>query len=86
MNKEQLQNIFKQSFSYETWQSVLIHLFGATELYKEPKSTTLDSDSNEKVQGYQLGALNTTDRYSIGLFIFKKILYFNIRLFIISFS
>ena len=69
MNKEQLQNIFKQSFSYETWQSVLINLFGATKLYKKP--TMLDSDSNEKVQGYQLGLLNTTDRYSIGLFCFE---------------
>lgn len=69
MNKEQLQNIFKQSFSYETWQSVLINLFGVTELRKEP--TTLDSDTNEKVWGYQLGKLDTTDHYTIGLFTFE---------------
>lgn len=71
MNKEQLQHIFKQSFFFETWQNLLINLFGATELYKEPKPTTLDSDTNEKVQGYQLGVLNTTDRYTIGLFAFE---------------
>ncbi len=69
MNKEQLQNIFKQSFSYETWQSVLINLFGVTALRKEP--TTLDSDTNEKVLGYQLGKLDTTDHYTIGLFTFE---------------
>src|SRR5574344_1803900 len=69
MSKEQLQNIFKQSFSYETWQSVLINLFGVTELRKEP--TTLDSDTNEKVWGYQLGKLDTTDHYTIGLFTFE---------------
>lgn len=71
MNKEQLQNIFRQSFSYKTWQGLLINLFGATELYKEPQPTTLDSDTNEKVQGYQLGVLNTIDHYSIGLFAFE---------------
>ena len=69
MNKEQLQDIFKQPFSPKTWLSVLINLFGATELNKKP--VTLDSDTNDKVQGYQLGVLNTTDRYSIGLFSFE---------------
>jgi hypothetical protein len=69
MNKEQLQDIFKQPFSPKTWQSVLINLFGATELNKKP--VTLVSDTNDKVQGYQLGVLNTTDKYSIGLFSFE---------------
>lgn len=69
MNKEQLQDIFRQPYNAKTWQELLINLFGASEIRQTP--STLTSDSNEKVEGFQLGSLTTTDRYEIGLFAFE---------------
>lgn len=69
MNREQLQDIFRQPYNAQTWQGLLINLFGASEIRRIP--STLTSDSNEKVEGFQLGTLTTTDRYEIGLFAFE---------------
>lgn len=69
MNKEQLQDIFRQPYNAQTWQELLINLFGASEIRQTP--STLTSDSNEKVEGFELGRLNTSDHYEIGLFAFE---------------
>lgn len=69
MNKEQLQGIFRQPYNAGMWQELLINLFGASEIRQTP--STLTSDTNEMVEGFQLGLLTTTDRYEIGLFAFE---------------
>lgn len=67
--KEQLQNILRQPYNVQTWQELLINLFGASEIRQKPSFLT--SDSNEKVDGFELGRLYTADRYEIGLFAFE---------------
>ena len=69
MIKEQLQKIFRQPYNAQTWQELLINLFGASEIRQDPSFLT--SDSNEKVEGFELGRLHTADRYEIGLFAFE---------------
>lgn len=69
MNREQLQDIFRQPYNAQMWQELLINLFGASEIRQTP--STLTSDSNEKVEGFELGRLYTGDRYEIGLFAFE---------------
>ncbi|MEG2687175.1 MAG: Eco57I restriction-modification methylase domain-containing protein, partial [Christensenellaceae bacterium] len=69
MNREQLQDIFRQPYNAKMWQELLINLFGASEIRQTP--STLTSDSNEKVEGFELGRLYTGDRYEIGLFAFE---------------
>lgn len=69
MTKQDLQNIFRQSYKLEVWQDVLIKLFGARDIRRIPAE--LESDNCDKIQGYQLGELNTSDNYSIGLFAFE---------------
>lgn len=69
MTREQLQNIFRQAYNPQTWQELLVTLFGATEVRQTPSQLT--SDTNEKVEGFELGRLYTSDRYEIGLFAFE---------------
>lgn len=69
MIREQLQNIFRQPYNAQSWQELLINLFGASEIRQTPSQ--LKSDSNEKVDGFQLGSIHTSDRYEIGLFAFE---------------
>ena len=64
-NKTTLKEIFKSSFSSETWQELLINLFHANHLRITPQSI---SDPDEKLQGFFLGSIDTPDGYSIGLF------------------
>lgn len=71
MNKEQLQDIFRQPYNAGAWQELLINLFGASEIYKEPKSISLTSEINEKVDGFRVGTLTTPNRHEIGLFAFE---------------
>lgn len=69
MIREQLQNIFRQPYNAQSWQELLINLFGASEIRQTPSQ--LESDTNEKVEGFQLGSIHTSDRYEIGLFAFE---------------
>lgn len=69
MIREQLQNIFRQPYNTQSWQELLISLFGASEIRQTPSQ--LKSDTNEKVDGFQLGSIHTSDRYEIGLFAFE---------------
>ncbi|MFR9510766.1 MAG: TaqI-like C-terminal specificity domain-containing protein [Rikenellaceae bacterium] len=69
MTRETLQNIFRNPYSLEVWQNLLINLFGASEIRKTPAE--IESDKHDKVSGYLLGELNTSDHYRIGLFAFE---------------
>lgn len=69
MIREQLQNIFRQPYNTQSWQVLLINLFGASEIRQTPSQ--LKSDTNEKVDGFQLGSIHTSDHYEIGLFAFE---------------
>ncbi|MFR9542342.1 MAG: TaqI-like C-terminal specificity domain-containing protein [Rikenellaceae bacterium] len=69
MTRETLQNIFRNPYSLEVWQNLLINLFGASEIRKTPAE--IESDKQDKVSGYLLGELNTSDHYRIGLFAFE---------------
>ncbi|MCD7972904.1 MAG: BREX-1 system adenine-specific DNA-methyltransferase PglX [Candidatus Azobacteroides sp.] len=69
MDKQQLQNIFKNPYSTTNWQQVLQDLFKATELRREPKS--LENEGNENVEGFELGRIVTSDGYEIGLYEFE---------------
>lgn len=69
MTKTQLQEIFKNPYNTQTWQQTLNEVFGATELLRRPES--LDNGTNERVEGFELGAINSPDGYLIGLFEFE---------------
>ncbi len=69
MTRENLQNIFRRPYSFDVWQSLLINLFGASEIRKTPSDIACDNDN--VVKGEFLGELNTSDRYAIGLFAFE---------------
>lgn len=64
-SKNTLKEIFKSSFSSETWRELLINLFHADRLRVEPQPI---SEQGEDLQGYFLGSIDTEDGYSIGLF------------------
>ena len=64
-SKNTLKEIFKSSFSSETWRELLINLFHAYRLRVEPQPI---SEQGEDLQGYFLGSIDTEDGYSIGLF------------------
>ncbi|MFR9530822.1 MAG: Eco57I restriction-modification methylase domain-containing protein [Rikenellaceae bacterium] len=69
MTRETLQNIFRNPYSLEIWQNLLINLFGASEIRRTPAE--IESDKQDKVSGYLLGELNTSDHYRVGLFAFE---------------
>ncbi len=69
MTRQELQDIFRQGFNNETWQQLLISLFGATEVRSTPAE--LEGDNNKYLKGMQLGEIRTSDRYTIGLFAFE---------------
>ena len=64
-DKTALKEIFKSSFSTETWQELLINLFHANRLRVTPQPI---SDPEDNLQGFFLGSIDTPDGYSIGLF------------------
>ncbi|MGN0228621.1 MAG: Eco57I restriction-modification methylase domain-containing protein, partial [Muribaculaceae bacterium] len=67
-SKEQLREIFQSPFSDEAWKAILHNLFRAEMIRKQPEKFTAEDD---KEDGYFLGSLDTSDRYSIGLFKFE---------------
>ncbi len=67
-NKENLRQIFQQSFSMNEWLQMLQHYFHAKELKAEPERI---DGTTEDEKGYYLGALDTTDNYRIGLFYYQ---------------
>lgn len=66
--KDDLRQIFQQSFNAHEWQQMLQHYFQATELKAEPER--IDGTTDDE-QGYYLGAIDTTDSYRIGLFYYQ---------------
>ena len=69
MTRDKLQNIFRQPFSMQIWQELLMNLFGATEVRTTP--TQIESDNKNVIKGEFIGELNTSDRFAIGLFSFE---------------
>jgi len=66
--KDNLRQIFQQSFNMNEWQQMLRHYFQATELRAELERI---DGTTEDEQGYYLGAIDTTDSYRIGLFYYQ---------------
>ena len=66
--KDNLRQIFQQSFNMNEWQQMLRHYFQATELRAEPERI---DGTTEDEQGYYLGVIDTTDSYRIGLFYYQ---------------
>lgn len=69
MTKDQLRHIFQSPFDSDNWQRMLLEIFGANRIRIVPQE--LDSDGNQKVQGYELGKILTPDGYTIGLYEFE---------------
>jgi hypothetical protein len=69
MNKSQLQELFRKPFDHGTWQQVLIYVFGVTDIRHEPRQ--LENESNDKVDGYEVGWLDTKDGHHIGIYEFE---------------
>lgn len=69
MTREQLQQIFRKAYDAQTWQNMLITLFGASDIKTTP--TYIENDNKGKADGFILGEINTSDRYKIGLFAFE---------------
>ncbi|MFR9498094.1 MAG: Eco57I restriction-modification methylase domain-containing protein [Rikenellaceae bacterium] len=69
MNRQTLQDIFRQPFNEQSWKELLINLFGAKEIRSTPAD--IESDTNKQIKGYLFGELRSSDRYSIGLFAFE---------------
>lgn len=68
MDRLQLQNIFRNKYRTEDWVKVLMEVFGATEIRREPRE--LSSEHNDKVTGYEIGSL-TRNGFEIGLYEFE---------------
>lgn len=67
-NKEQLRAVFQRPFDKETWKTILIDIFRANHVRKEPEKFT---DSEQSEAGWYMGRIETTDAYSIGLFFYR---------------
>jgi len=66
--KDDLRQIFQQSFNMNDWQQMLRHYFLATELRAEPERINGTPDDEK---GYYLGVLTPPDGYRIGLFYYQ---------------
>ncbi|MDR1022737.1 MAG: Eco57I restriction-modification methylase domain-containing protein [Prevotellaceae bacterium] len=66
-SKEELQTIFQSAFSADTWQAMLLNLFGVRELRQTPEQLAV---STETETAYYLGKLSAPDA-EIGLFYFR---------------
>ncbi len=69
MDKQQLQELFRKRFDHNAWQQVLTDVFGVTEIRHEPRQ--LENESNDKVDGYEVGWLDTKDGHHIGIYEFE---------------
>lgn len=63
-----LRRIFQSGFQIETWKELVINLFKANEIRKEPERIDGTPDN---AAGYYLGAKDTADSYRIGFFHYK---------------
>ena len=67
-DKTTLRQLFQKHFDLPEWQTMLRTFFHATELKVEPER--IDGTTDEE-EGFYLGALDTTDSYRIGLFLYN---------------
>ena len=67
-SKEQLRNIFQNKFDREAWKAIVVNIFGANKVRRENE---LFTDPDEAEVGYYMGAIDTSDRFKIGLFYYK---------------
>lgn len=67
MDKTTLHKIFKKSYNHKDWIEILQSVFGAKQLYVQPKSILLPN--NERVsKAFELGSFTTSDDRIIGLY------------------
>lgn len=71
IDREELREVFRRPFDADKWKTLLIEVFGANKLYEQPKPRELDNGENAKVEGFDLGEIITSDKYTIGLFQFE---------------
>ena len=64
-NKEQLRNIFRNTFDKEAWKAILRNLFHA-DMLRTQSEEFATPDNNTR--GFYMGSVNTSDSYKIGLF------------------
>jgi len=67
-DKTTFRQLFQKHFDLPEWQTMLRTFFHATELKVEPER--IDGTTDEE-EGFYLGALDTTDSYRIGLFLYN---------------
>jgi len=67
MDKLVLHKIFEKSYNHEDWLQVLQSVFGAKNIYLQPKSIILHSRKKSN-EAYELGSFTTTDDRIIGLY------------------
>ena len=65
---EELRRVFQKPFNRDTWKVILHNLFGATQLRTQSEPIP---DCAEAEKGYYLGAIDTSDKYRIGLFYYE---------------
>lgn len=66
--KDQLTTLFQSPFNTDNWQTFLQDFFHAKELRAVPERLT---DNEAKEEGYYLGAIDTEDKFRIGLFRYR---------------
>lgn len=69
MNPKDLQGIFCQPYNASVWQELMIALFNPGEV--RLKQSRLESNTNDEIEGHELGRIHTPDLYEIGLFAFE---------------
>ncbi len=67
MEKKTLQNILNKKFCLTEWTQVLKSVFGATNIFVQPKKILLKS-TDKATEAYELGNFTTTDDRIIGLY------------------
>ena len=67
MDKTKLKEILSTPYTLESWQNVLIDVFGVRNLLQQPQQITLHSN-NRAVAAFELGSFSTTDDRIIGIY------------------
>jgi hypothetical protein len=67
MDKAQLQKIFSSAYNHESWLEVLKQVFGARNIFTQPKPFSLEHKAISD-GAFELGKITTSDERIIGLY------------------
>ena len=67
MDRATLHKIFEKAYNHQDWLEVLQSVFGARQLYAQPRAISL-KDNKWSAEAFELGSFTTSDDRIIGLY------------------